>query len=181
MPGVAPVMYVFLKADLAAPITPTGCDYSALSAASFKSGKGLYRIDLKPDSNGVRGENNGPRNGFTQTLEAVHDQVNSASSEIARAFNNNDYGVIIPENDGIKAQIMYDAKRRIEAAQGGITTDTGKAVGDDRVTSITLTLSGQKYPNFYIETPTGGWDSLLASAQEQEEEDEEKGGGGVSA
>lgn len=157
--GTAAVAYVFLKSDLAAPLTRTKNVYST---PTFKSGKGLYKIELKDDSQQVQGESQGPNGGYNQMWNAILDKVNRKTSELARSFNNLNIGVIVP--DGEDNQILYDPNRRLKAESGGIKTDTGVAPGDDRQTTLEFKLSGVSFPNFYVEAPEDGWDSLLASA-----------------
>ena len=157
--GTSSVAYLFLKDDLAAPLTRTKNVYST---PTFKSGKGLYKFELKDDVQQVQGESQGPNGGFNQTWNAALDKVNRKVSEILRAVNNLNIGVIIP--DGEDNQILYDPNRRLKAESGGIKTDTGAKPGDERQTTLEFKLNGVTYSNFYVEAPEEGWDSLLASA-----------------
>lgn len=59
---------------------------------------------------------------------------------------------------------MFHPNRKIDFASGAIKSDTGKASGDARVTTVQATLAGCKYQNTYVTEPTDGWDSLLVSA-----------------
>jgi len=130
---------------------------------TFKSGKGLYRLDLKDESQQIKGESQGNNKGFNLTYNNVIDKVNKKMSELSRAFNNLDIGIIVP--DGEDSQIMYDPNHRVQFQSGGIASDTGAATGDDRQTTIEAHLNGVLYDNLYVTAPTsGGWDSLLASA-----------------
>lgn len=176
--GVASYMYVGLKDDLNAPLTPSADNpaiYSAFVAPSstgsvtptFKTGKGLYKFDLKQKANGIKGSSIGPKKRFKQTFTGVIEAVSPEAAEIARALNNLDYFIIVP--DGERNQIMYAKDFRIEAAADGINTDTGMAPEDDRVLNLSLELQPVNYPNTFIEAPTGGWDAFLASAQEDDD------------
>ena len=47
IPGMGNNVYIGLKSDLAAPLTLTGSTYST---PTFKSGKGLYKVEASDDS-----------------------------------------------------------------------------------------------------------------------------------
>lgn len=156
--GTSGVAYVFVKSDLEKPMQRTGNVYET---PTFKSGKGLFKYELKDDSQQIQGESQGPNAGFNLTYNMILKRVNKKSSESARALNNLNIGVIVVDHED--SQILYDPNRRLEAESGGIKSDTGAAPGDDRQTSFEYKLKGQSYPNFYVTEPEGGWDSLLAS------------------
>ena len=82
---------------------------------------------------------------------------------MARAINNND--IFIIAKDGDVSQIIYDPNRKVKFDSGAITTDTGAAASDDRITTYEAKLSPVYYPNLYVTEPSegAGWDSLLAS------------------
>ena len=92
------------------------------------------------------------------------DAVNRKVSELSRAFNNLDIGIIVV--DGEDTQIMYDPNNRVEADTDGINSTTGAAPEDDRQTSLQFQLKGVKYQNLYVEAPQGGWESLRASSSD---------------
>ena len=156
--GTSGVAYYFLKDDLEQPLTRTKNVYST---PKFKAGKGLYKFDLKDDTQQVQGESQGPNSGFNLTYTAAIEKVNKKASELSRALNNLNIGIIVP--DGEDTQIMYDPQRRVKAESGGIKSDTGAAPGDERQTTLEFHLNGVLYDNLYVEEPEGGWDSLLAS------------------
>ena len=155
--GLGNVAYVFIKSDLEAPLTRTGTKYST---PAFKAGKGLYKFELQDQMQGIVGESLKKRQGFKQTFEFAFEAVNEAISSNARALNNLDVGFIVPDNE--KYQIMYDPYHDIKFEDGGIKTDTGKAASDDRQTNCSATLEPVIHPNFWVDAPAGGWDSLLA-------------------
>lgn len=177
--GIAAQMYVGLKEDLNAPLavkTDDPTTYPAFVAPSstgsvtptFKTGKGLYKFDLKQKANSIKGSSLGARKRFKQTFSGVIEAVSPEAAEIARALNNLDFFIIVV--DGERSQIMYSKDFRIEAPADGINTDTGVNPEDDRVTNLaTLELQPVPYPNMFIETPTAGWDAFLASAQEDDD------------
>lgn len=144
--GLGAVAYLFLKEDLAAKLTMQDNVYSGLS---FKSGKGLYKIECKDESNKIEGESLGRRKGYKQTVTLVLDSVNRVISKLSRGLNNLDFGIIVPDDD--EYQIMYDPNRKIVFDSGGIKTDTGAAAADERTTTLTATLQPVRYPNIYLE------------------------------
>lgn len=158
--GMGNVAYFFLKDDLSAPLTRTENVYST---PAFKSGKGMYKFEAADEKQKIVGESAGFRRGYNQTATIVSDGVNELTSKFARAVNNNNIGVIVVDSDG-NSQILYDPIRKVKADSGGINSDTGDAPESDRQMSMELKLNGVTYPHFYVEEPTDGWDSLLASA-----------------
>lgn len=158
--GTSAIAYYFVKSDLQTPISRTGNIYAT---PVFKSGKGLYKFDLKDGSQKIEGESQGNNKGFNLTYDAIIDAVNKKASELSRSLNNLDIGIIVP--DGEDSQIMYDPNHRVKCDSGGIKSTTGAAPGDDRNTTLQFKLEGVLYDNLYVTPPeTGGWDSLLASA-----------------
>ena len=82
---------------------------------------------------------------------------------MARAINSNATCIIAKEGD--VTQIIYDPNRKVKFDSGAITTDTGAAASDDRISTYEAKLSPVSYPNLYVTEPAedAGWDSLLAS------------------
>lgn len=144
--GLGEVVYVGVKADLAAPLTATDNVYSE---PSFKAGRGLFKIECADETQGITGGSLGYRKGFKQTLEFAIDAVNKIIAKTGRALNNLDLFFIVP--DGEEFQIMYDPNRKCKADADGIQSNTGKAAADERQTTCTFTLQPVKYSNFYVE------------------------------
>lgn len=144
--GLGEVVYVGVKADLAAPLTATDNVYSE---PSFKAGKGLFKIECADETQGIIGGSLGYRKGFKQTLEFAIDAVNKIIAKTGRALNNLDLFFIVP--DGEEFQIMYDPNRKCKADADGIQSNTGKAAADERQTTCTFTLQPVKYSNYYVE------------------------------
>ena len=158
--GVGTVVYVFQKEDLAAPMELTDNVYST---PTFKSGKGMYKIVCKDESQEITSESLGKKKGFKLGVNFTIEAVNKITSKMNRAINNLDLGIIIP--DGSDNQIAYDPQRKVTFASGGIKDTTGKAATDERKTDLAGVLQPVLYSHLYVTEPTtGGWDSLLASA-----------------
>lgn len=158
--GMGAVAYFFLKSDLSTPLVRTENKYST---PTFKAGKGLYKFEAADEKQKIVGENAGYRKGFNLTATVVSEVVNELTSKFARAVNNNNIGVIIPDSDG-NTQILYDPIRKIKADSGGISSDTGDKADSDRQMTMNLKLNGVTYPHLFVDEPEEGWDSLLASA-----------------
>ena len=157
--GVGITVYLGLKSELSAPLTATENVYST---PSFQTGKGLYKVECKDDTNQIQGSSLGYRKGFELTFNFTIESVNPAAGKLARAINNRDIFIIVKDND--KSQIMYDPDRKVKFDSGGIKTDTGAKSDDERSTTFEAKLTGVNYPNLYVTEPTeNGWDSLLAS------------------
>ena len=160
--GTSAVAYYFIKDDLSAPLELTGNVYST---PAFKTGKGLYRIDLKDETQQIKGDGQGNNKGYNLTYNAVIDAVNKRVSLLSRALQNLDIGIIVPDGQTGDTQIMYDPYKRVKVEQGGISSDTGAASGDDRQTSLEFHLNGVLYDNLYVTPPqTGGWDGLMVAS-----------------
>lgn len=155
--GLGEVAYIGRRADLETPMTATDDTYST---PQFKTGKGLFKLDLKEESQKIVGESQGKRKGYNITLTMVFDAVNARVAKLARGLNNLDWFAIFP--DGDEAQIVYDPNKKIRIDSGGLTSDTGAAAGDDRITTVNAILGPVKYPNLFVAVPAGGWDSLLS-------------------
>lgn len=156
--GTSAVSYFFVKSDLKAPLVLTGNVYST---PEFNAGKGLYKIDLKDETQQIKGDGQGNNKGFNLTWNAIIDAVNKKTSLLSRSFQNLDLGIIVPDGMTGDTQIMYDPNKRVKVEQGGIASDTGAASGDDRQTALEFHLNGVKYDNLYVTAPEEGWDSLL--------------------
>ena len=158
--GLGEVVYVGLRGDLQSPLVATDNTYAT---PVFKDGKGLYKLDLKEESQKIAGESQGKRKGYNITGTLAFDSVNAKVSRILRALNNLDWFAIFPDPSG-DAQILYDPNKKVRIDQGGATTDTGAAASDDRISTVNFVLGPVKYPNLFVTAPqTGGWDSLLVS------------------
>ena len=164
--GLGEVAYIGLRSDLDAPLVAADDVYTFDAATALKSGKHLIKVDLKAESQKIAGESQGKRKGFNIVGTMVIDAVNAKASKLARALNNNDIFIVFPEAEG-DAQILYDANKKVRIESGGLTTDTGAAASDDRITTANFTLGPVKYPNLYVtfvpDSAEGGaksWDDL---------------------
>lgn len=164
--GMGEVAYIGLREDLEAPLSATDNTYTFDAATALKSGKKLVKVDLKEESQKIAGESQGKRKGFNIVGTMVFDAVNANTAKLARSLNNLDIFVVFPESDG-DAQILYDPNKKIRIESGGLTSDTGAAAGDDRITTVNFTLGPVKYPNLYVNFVPGtgegapkSWDDL---------------------
>lgn len=167
--GLGEVAYIGLRSSLKADaLTATGDTY-AMSASPFKDGAPkLFKLDLKEESQKVAGESQGKRKGFNITGTMVFDAVNAKVAELARSLNNLDWFAIFP--DGEEAQILYDPYKKIRIDSGGLTTDTGAAAGDERITTVNFILGPVKYPNLFVTLPSNtSWDDLLDEGDDSSE------------
>ena len=134
--GLGVNVYLFIKSDLAAPLEPEAGKntYAALTAASFKKGKGLYKFECQDGGQGHTWENLGYRKGFKQTLDYVLESVSAGSAYVARGLNNLKCGYII--EDGDKSIIVYDKQHDFKYDSGQIKGDTGKKPEDERTVTL---------------------------------------------
>lgn len=160
--GLGTNVYIGIKSDLTAPMTMTDGEYST---PTFQSGKGLYKLECKENTVGIKGSSLGRRKGFSLETAFTLESVDKETAKVARAINNLDIFVICEDN-GV-SQIMYSPQYKVTADSGGIASDTGQKADDDRQITFTLKLEPVTFCNEYVKTPdTGGWDSLLASKTE---------------
>lgn len=159
--GLGEVAYIGLRSSLKSDALTANGDTYTMSSTPFKDGAPkLFKLDLKEESQKVAGESQGKRKGFNITGTMVFDAVNARVSELARSLNNLDWFAIFP--DGDEAQILYDPNKKIRIDSGGLTTDTGAAAGDERITTVNFILGPVKYPNLFVTLPNGTtWDDLL--------------------
>ena len=162
--GLGVNVYVFIKSELAAPLSPEKGKntYAALTAASFKKGKGLYKFECQDGGQGHTWENLGFQKGFKQTLDYVLESVNADTAYVARGLNNLKCGYII--EDGDKSIIVYDKQHDFKYDSGNIKGDTGKKPEDDRVVTLSGSLSPTTFGRYEIAAPESGWDSLCNGA-----------------
>lgn len=168
--GLGTDVYIGLKSDLETPMTLVSTEGTTgtYSTPVFKAGKGLYKVQCADDKQQVQGSSLGFKNGFEITGKFTYDAVNKFSQALSRAVNNLKIFIIFV--DGDDSQIMYDPQRNVKFDNGGITSDTGAAPGDERVTNYECKLSPVRFEHLYVTPPiAGGWDSLLASAKKTEE------------
>lgn len=162
--GLGVNVYVFIKSDLAAPLEPEAGKniYAALTVASFKTGKGLFKFECQDGGQGHTWENLGYRKGFKQTLDYVLESVSADSAYVARGLNNLKCGYII--EDGKTSILVYDKQHDFKYDSGNIKGDTGKKPEDDRMVTLSGSLSPTTYGRYEIVEPESGWDSLLSGA-----------------
>jgi len=144
--GIGSVIYMGLKADLAAPLTEDGPNWGGLT---FKPGKGLYRIDCKEEANSIVGSSGGMNGGYNQTLNFTVDYVNKDTAKLARVINNSQDAFYIVE-DGDEIQIMYHPKNKVQIDSGGVESNTGDAADSDRQMTVAVQLKKCKYPNTFL-------------------------------
>lgn len=156
--GLGEVVYIGLKEDLKNPMTATDNVYSC---PEFKDGKGLYKFELKEESQKVASESQGKRKGFKLTGTMVFDAVNRKTSLLSRGLNNLDWFAIFP--DGEDNQIVYDPNKKVRVESGGLKSDTGAAASDERTTQCEFSLGPVKYDNLFVEAPGNDktWDDLV--------------------
>ena len=155
--GISADVYVGIKSDLEAPMTP---EENVYSTPVFASGKGLYKIQGKNEAQKVSFSSLGPRKGYDLGITIVIESLNKVSSKASRALNNLDLFFIV--KDGDESLILYDPNRRCEADNGGIAGDTGDTADSDRQATCEFHLKPVKYPLLYVTEPAqGGWDSLM--------------------
>ena len=156
--GLGMTVYVGVKSDLETAMTASENTYST---PVFKSGKGLYRIDGKRESQKYAWSSLGYQKGYDLTGTLVHEVQTAESAIVDRALNNLDIFLIFVDEE--KSLILYDTLRPLEADSGGITGDTGAAADDDRLTTYEFHLKPAKYTRLYVTEPQEGWNSLLAT------------------
>ena len=159
--GISSDVYVGIKSDLTAPLTPQQDNPNVYTTPTFASGKGLYKIQGKNEAQKIHFSSLGPRKGYDLDITVVIESLNKAFSKVGRALNNLDLFFIV--DDGDDSLIMYDPQRRCEADSGGIEGDTGDTADSDRQATCNFHLKPVKYPLLYVERPvSGGWDGLMA-------------------
>ncbi len=160
--GLGSNLYMFIKADLAAPLTIADGEENVYSTPTFKAGKRLYKVEAKEQSVQHKDSSLKKRGGFKQELSFILDSDNAATAKFNRAINNNEVGFIYIDNQ--ESYIVYDPNYNGSFDSDGISGDTGAAATDDRQTTYTYTLQPTLYGKYLVTPPKEGWDSLIAEA-----------------
>lgn len=147
--GLGSTAYIFLKKDLAKPLEHEGNIYK-MDAKSFKSGTGLFKLELKEGSQSITGESQKKRGGFKQTAQCIVEVVNEEVSDLFRALNNLDWCLIMQDGEN-KYQIMYSPTQKVTLDAGALKTETGAQASDDRVSTINPVLENCIYPNTFLQ------------------------------
>lgn len=161
--GLGSVAYIFLKDDIDRSKLVAEKNVYKWTEDTFKEGKGFYRVELKENSQSFTGSSQNRRKGFKITGQLIIEVANEETSELLRALNNLDWGVILPDGDD-KYQIMYSPSQKITLDADSLNTQTGAAASDDRQTTIAPVLENVKYPNLFVDFLEGkGPEDYLAS------------------
>lgn len=152
--GLGSTAYIFQKDDLKAPLVANKNVYT-MGSDAFKEGKGLFKVELRENSQSFTGESQKRRGGFKITGNLIIEVVNEETSELLRALNNLDWGVILSDGDNGKWQILYSPTQKVTIDAGGLKTETGAAASDDRICTVAPVLENVKYPNLYVEFAEG--------------------------
>lgn len=163
--GIATTAYIGFKNDLKEPypkLKVPGSDDAdfALSEYAkiedspgfqFKAGKHFYKWEFDTESGQLTSSSSGQQKGFVQTFTFLMKNMTPELSALMRNLNNRkDVFFLFPEDDHYVA--IYDPDRNANIADGGIAYDSGKAIGDDSGTTVTVTLPTRLPKTYYFGT-----------------------------
>ena len=161
--GLGNKVYVGIVDDLDTAMT---ANENVFSGFALKSGKHLYRIDGKKESQKYGWSSLGFQRGYELTGTFIHEVTNAESARVDRALNTRECFFIFVDDD--QYLILYDPNRPVEADSGGIAGDTGDTADSDRQTQYEFKLKSQKYTRLYVQLPEGktSWDDFCELAGE---------------
>ena len=171
--GLGATAYFFLVDDIDKSALVADKETYAWTATTFKEGKGFYKVELRENSQSFTGESQGKRKGFKITGQLIIEVVNEAVSELLRALNNREFGIIL--GDGEKYQIMYSPSKKVTLESGALKTETGASSSDDRIATLAPVIENVAYSNFWVTFPSGKTPDDYVLSDEQEEEAEKDG------
>ena len=171
--GLGATAYFFLVDDIDKSALVATQETYAWTATTFKEGKGFYKVELRENSQSFTGESQGKRKGFKITGQLIIEVVNEAVSELLRALNNREFGIIL--GDGEKYQIMYSPSKKVTLESGALKTETGASSSDDRIATLAPVIENVAYSNFWVTFPSGKTPDDYVLSDEQEEEEEKDG------
>lgn len=171
--GLGATAYFFLVDDIDKSALVATQETYAWTATTFKEGKGFYKVELRENSQSFTGESQGKRKGFKITGQLIIEVVNEAVSELLRALNNREFGIIL--GDGEKYQIMYSPSKKVTLESGALKTETGASSSDDRIATLAPVIENVAYSNFWVTFPTGKTPDDYVLSDEQEEQEEQDG------
>lgn len=152
--GMGSVAYFFLRDDInKANFTATENVYE-FTDETLKTGKHLFRVELKEAGQQFNGESNAQGKGFKITANMIIEVINEKVGKLCRALNNLQWGCIIEDSDPGKYQLFYSPNKKVKIDGGGIKTDTGLQSSDDSQTTIAAYIISN-YPNLYVKFPEG--------------------------
>lgn len=163
--GIATTVYIGFKNDLKEPypkLKVPGSDATDFALGEyakiedspgfqFKTGKHFYKWEFDTESGQLTSSSSGQQKGFVQTFTFLMKNMTPELSALMRNLNNRkDVFFLFPEDDHYVA--IYDPDRNVNIADGGIAYDSGKAIGDDSGTTVTVTLPTRLPKTYYFGT-----------------------------
>ena len=163
--GIATTVFIGFKNDLKDPYPKlkvpgtSDSDFALAEYAkiesdpgfTFKPTKHFYKWEFDTESGQLTSSSSGQQKGFVQTFTFLMKNMTPELSALMRNLNNRkDVFFLFPEEDHYVA--IYDPDRNVNIADGGIAYDSGKAVGDDSGTTVTVTLPTRLPKTYYFGT-----------------------------
>lgn len=163
--GIATTVFIGFKNDLKDPYPKlkvpgtSDSDFALAEYAkiesdpgfTFKPTKHFYKWEFDTESGQLTSSSSGQQKGFVQTFTFLMKNMTPELSALMRNLNNRkDVFFLFPEEDLYVA--IYDPDRNVNIADGGIAYDSGKAVGDDSGTTVTVTLPTRLPKTYYFGT-----------------------------
>lgn len=163
--GIATTVFIGFKNDLKDPYPKlkvpgtSDSDFALAEYAkiesdpgfTFKHTKHFYKWEFDTESGQLTSSSSGQQKGFVQTFTFLMKNMTPELSALMRNLNNRkDVFFLFPEEDHYVA--IYDPDRNVNIADGGIAYDSGKAVGDDSGTTVTVTLPTRLPKTYYFGT-----------------------------
>lgn len=156
-PGVKPYILGIKKSNITTFPKPRGTAAANLEGVAvisdnfvLKTGTGWHRTELVPNVNSIGGESQGewPSKSFLNTVVATMAGSGAKATGYASLLNNDDMVFLVPTRKG-GFRLLGCEDEHVDVA---VSQQSGQANGDQNQTQLTLTVTDDFLPPYYIGT-----------------------------
>lgn len=156
-PGVKPYILGIKKSNITTFPKPRGTAAANLEGVAvisenfvLKTGTGWHRTELVPNVNSIGGESQGewPSKSFLNTVVATMAGSGAKATGYASLLNNDDMIFLVPTRKG-GFRLLGCEEEHVDVA---VSQQSGQANGDQNQTQLTLTVTDDVLPPYYIGT-----------------------------
>lgn len=156
-PGVKPYILGIKKSNITTFPKPKGTAAANIEGVDvisdnfvLKTGTGWHRTELVPNVNSIGGESQGewPSKSFLNTVVATMAGSGAKATGYATLLNNDDMIFLVPTRKG-GFRLLGCEDEHVDVA---VSQQSGQANGDQNQTQLTLTVTDDFLPPYYIGT-----------------------------
>lgn len=154
-PGVKPYILAIKKSNITTFPKPKGTAAANVEGVDvisdpfvLKTGAGWHRTELVPNVNSIGGESQGewPSKSFLNTVVATMAGSGAKATGYATLLNNDDMIFLVPTRKG-GFRLLGCEDEHVDVA---VSQQSGQANGDQNQTQLTLTVTDDFLPPYYI-------------------------------